>query len=342
MRFLVLGAGTQGSAAAYDLLSVEGGSEVTIADLDLGGLHPALTPHLGGRLRTVVLDANCSSEVLAAMEGADGVLSALPYYFNAEMARLALDSGCHFTDLGGNTAVVEEQQKLDARARSLGLSIVADVGLAPGMVNVLAQGGIDRLESTESVRMWVGGLPQHPRPPLNYQIVYSLEGMLDYYVTPAEILRAGRRVTVEALSGLETVDFPPPIGPPRGLLHRRGGFDAARALRRTDRHLGVQDAPVSRPCLHNAHDPRSRAAERPGDRLRRHTGQPSALLHTAGHPPPHQQRRRRHGRARASRQRASLPTGRPASATMSWTATTPRPGSPQWPELPDSRSRSSR
>ena len=212
MKFLVLGAGTQGSAAAFDLLARDRDCEVVIADLRTDALHPALEPWLGDRLTTVRANANCESEVAAAMEGAAAVLCAFPYYFNHDMARLALDAGAHFTDLGGNTAIVERQRGLDSRARAAGLSIVPDVGLAPGMVNILAQGGIDRLDATDSVKLRVGGLPRHPRPPLNYQIVYSLEGMLDYYVTPAEILKDGERTTVEALSELETLDFPDPVG----------------------------------------------------------------------------------------------------------------------------------
>ena len=212
MKFLVLGGGTQGSAAAYDLLHSDPDCEVVIADLRTDALHPALQPWLGGRLAAVRANATCEWEIAAAMEGAVAVLCAFPYYFNYDMARLALDAGAHFTDLGGNTAIVERQRGLGARAREAGLSIIPDVGLAPGLVNILAQGGIDRLDTTDSVRLWVGGLPQHPRPPLNYQIVYSLEGMLDYYVTPAEILKDGRRTTVEALSEIETLDFPEPIG----------------------------------------------------------------------------------------------------------------------------------
>jgi len=212
MKFLVLGGGTQGSAAAFDLLRRDQDSEVVIADLRTDALHPALQPWLGNRLATVRANATCEWEIAAAMKGAVAVLCAFPYYFNHDMTRLALEAGAHFTDLGGNTAIVGEQRKLDGAARERGISLVPDTGLAPGMVNVFAQAGIDAVDSADAVRLWVGGLPQDPRPPLNYEILYSLEGMLDYYVTPAVILRDGKRTQVEALSEVEHLDFPEPIG----------------------------------------------------------------------------------------------------------------------------------
>jgi lysine 6-dehydrogenase len=90
------------------------------------------------------------------------------------------------------------------------------------MVNILAAEGIRRLDAVEAVRLFVGGLPQHPRPPLNYNIVYSLEGVLDYYTSPSWVLRNGRLETVEALSDLETVEFPEPVGPLEA-FHTAGG-----------------------------------------------------------------------------------------------------------------------
>jgi lysine 6-dehydrogenase len=69
----------------------------------------------------------------------------------------------------------------------------------------------------------VGGLPQSPEPPLNYQIVYSLEGALDYYTTPSWILRGGRPVQVDALSELEPVEFPAPVGTLEA-FHTGGGI----------------------------------------------------------------------------------------------------------------------
>ncbi len=212
MRFLVLGGGTQGTAAAFDLLRDESVTEVMLADLEAGEPHPCLRPHVGARLKLVDADATDAARIATLMEGMTGVLCALPYYFNLPMAELAIESGVHCADLGGHTAIVKQQCALDDKARARGVSIVPDCGLAPGMVHIFAQGGIDSMDSVEAVRLWVGGLPQRPKPPLNYEIVYSLEGMLDYYVTPATILRDGRQTTVAALSGLESVEFPTPVG----------------------------------------------------------------------------------------------------------------------------------
>ena len=128
-------------------------------------------------------------ESVRLMREHNAAMCALPYYFNEPMTRAAIEAGCHFADLGGNTEIVMHQKKLHEEARAKGLSIIPDCGLAPGMVNILAAEGIRRLDQTESVRIYVGGLPQHPEPPLNYQIVYSLEGALDYYTTPSWVLR---------------------------------------------------------------------------------------------------------------------------------------------------------
>jgi lysine 6-dehydrogenase len=121
-----------------------------------------------------------------------------------------VEVGTHFCDLGGNTEIVFQQKALGEQARAAGRSVVADCGLAPGMVNILAQLGIDRVRADgarpTAVRIFVGGLPQQPEGVLNYQIVYSLEGVLDYYTTRSWVVRGGRREEVDALSEIERVD----------------------------------------------------------------------------------------------------------------------------------------
>jgi lysine 6-dehydrogenase len=223
MRMLVLGAGLQGSACAYDLLQNKAVEEVRLADIHVEHLPPFLAPLSGHRLIPTPLDVRDHEAVLALMRQSNAVMSAIPYYYNLTLAKLAAEAGVHFCDLGGNTEIVFKQKELDERARAKGVTIVPDCGVAPGMVNILAQDGISQLDSVSAVRIFVGGLPQHPEPPLNYQIVYSLEGVLDYYTTLSWVLRDGRRTQVKALSELERVQFAAPLGELEA-FHTAGGL----------------------------------------------------------------------------------------------------------------------
>ena len=223
MRMLVLGAGLQGSACAYDLLQNDDVTEVRLADLHTAHLPHFLGPYSGKRLIPTPIDVRDHEAVGALMREADAVMSAIPYYFNLNMAKQAVAAGVHFCDLGGNTEIVFAQKELDSAAAAKGITVIPDCGLAPGMVNILAQHGISQLDTIEEVKIFVGGLPQHPEPPLNYQIVYSLEGVFDYYTTLSWIIRDGIRTQVKALSEREIVEFPAPLGELEA-FHTAGGL----------------------------------------------------------------------------------------------------------------------
>ena len=223
MRMLVLGAGLQGSACAYDLLQRPEVERVTLADLHPLRAPPFLLRKKDRRLVVARLDARRAADLRRRMQRHDAVMNALPYYFNYPIAKAAVSAGLHYCDLGGNTEIVQKQRTLDARARKKGVSVIPDCGLAPGMVNIIAAEGIRRVGDAQSVKIFVGGLPQKPEPPLNYQIVYSLEGALDYYTTPSWVLRGGRPERVDALSELETVQFPSPVGTLEA-FHTGGGI----------------------------------------------------------------------------------------------------------------------
>jgi lysine 6-dehydrogenase len=223
MRMLVLGAGLQGSACTYDLLQNPEVTQVRLADVRFDHLPEFLKPHSGPRLIPTTLDVRDREAVLALMRESDAVMSAIPYYFNLALAECAVEAGVHFCDLGGNTEIVFQQKALAEQASAKGVTIIPDCGVAPGMVNILAEHGIRQLDSVESVRIYVGGLPQDPQPPLNYQVVYSLEGVLDYYTTLSWVLRKGQRTQVTALSEREPVEFPAPVGTLEA-FHTAGGL----------------------------------------------------------------------------------------------------------------------
>jgi lysine 6-dehydrogenase len=223
MKMLVLGAGLQGCACAHNLLQHDDVESVTIADLNPNRLPTFLAPLTGKRLKAVPFDASDYPAVVDLMRGHDAAMCALPYYFNEPMTRAAIDGGAHFSDLGGNTEIVFQQKKHHQAALAKGVSVIPDCGLAPGMVNILAAEGIRRLDQARSVKIYVGGLPQQPEPPLNYQIVYSLEGALDYYCTPSWVLRGGKATQVDALSEIEAQEFPKPVGTLEA-FHTGGGI----------------------------------------------------------------------------------------------------------------------
>jgi len=223
VKFLVIGAGKQGTACAFDLLQRPATERVVLADRDLTHLPAFLDSWKGGALALERLDLQDEKAVAVAVGGVDAVLSAAPYYFNFELARAAVKAGVHFADLGGNTEIVVRQRTLGAEAEKRGVSVIPDCGLAPGMVNILAAEGIRRLDETDSVKIFVGGLPQKPEPPLNYMVVYSLEGAFDYYTSPSWVLRDGKRTQVEPLSEIEHVVFPDPIGKLEA-FHTGGGI----------------------------------------------------------------------------------------------------------------------
>jgi lysine 6-dehydrogenase len=223
MRLLVLGAGLQGTACAFDLLNNPSVERVTLADVQVSSLPAFLAPFAGARLVTAALDVRDADAVRALMRDCDGVMSAIPYYFNFPLAQLAVEMGVHFTDLGGNTNIVRQQETLHDAAVAKGVSVVPDTGVAPGMVNIVAQHGIDQFETVEQVQLFVGGLPQDPEPPLGYQIAYSIEGMLDYYTTPSLVMRDGTLQEVRALSEIETVRFAEPLGDLEA-FHTAGGL----------------------------------------------------------------------------------------------------------------------
>jgi lysine 6-dehydrogenase len=212
MKILVLGAGRMGLGAAYDLAhNSPDVRAVTVADLDAERARAVVAAVGGEKLAPAQIDVNDHAQTVALMRGHDAVVSCVTYFHNLQLARAAIEARTNFCDLGGNNAVVAAELALDTEARAAGINVIPDCGLAPGMVSVLAAHGAARFDELEAIHIRVGGLPQQPRPPLNYQIVFSVEGLINEYVERARVIRDGRIVEVESLSEVELLSFPAPF-----------------------------------------------------------------------------------------------------------------------------------
>jgi lysine 6-dehydrogenase len=58
--------------------------------------------------------------------------------------------------------------------------------------------------------IYVGGNPVHPKPPLNYRIVYAVNSLLDFYERKVPVFKDGKIRELEPLSGIESISFPAP------------------------------------------------------------------------------------------------------------------------------------
>ncbi|MHC4956729.1 MAG: saccharopine dehydrogenase family protein [Planctomycetota bacterium] len=215
MRYIVLGAGRQGLAIAYDLAEFGGADVVTVVDSDpkavRDGVRRLRKLAKGTEFRAVkrALDLKGSPKLL---RGNAVAVSALPYRFNPGWARAAVSAGVSFCDLGGNTALVKEALKLNAAARKARVTIVPDCGLAPGLSNVLAAIAVAEVPNARHVQVRCGGLPVEPKGPLGYSLLFSIEGLTNEYMGQAVVLRNGKITRIEAFTECEPFRGPAKLG----------------------------------------------------------------------------------------------------------------------------------
>jgi lysine 6-dehydrogenase len=205
-----------GSAAAFDMARSHGVTSVTLADADIERAQEAakliLRAHgkKSSPVRAISLDAADETSCAALMREHDAALSAVPYFYNVGLARAAIGAGCHFADLGGNNTVVRKTLAMSAEAERNRIGLAPDCGLSPGMASILAGDLVRRLHKElkprpssapktkqrpkppiDALKLYVGGLPTKPKPPFEYQLVFSVEGLINEYVEPARVLKTG-------------------------------------------------------------------------------------------------------------------------------------------------------
>src|ERR1700741_4731118 len=211
MKILVIGSGMMGSALAYDAAHSTGVEKVFLADIDPERAATVATS-IGSKVESKKLAINYYDDVVELMKRADVAIGATSYSHNILLTKAAIEAGPHFCDLGGNMDVVDRQIAMNAEAKQADVCILPNCGLAPGLACVVAAGGAKKFSSITSVHIRVGGLPQRPQPPLNYQLVFSAEGLINEYLEPAEVIRNGEVRTVPSMIDLEELEFPPPFG----------------------------------------------------------------------------------------------------------------------------------
>ncbi|HVT11305.1 MAG TPA: saccharopine dehydrogenase C-terminal domain-containing protein [Fimbriimonadaceae bacterium] len=207
--FAILGAGMQGTAVAYDLAKHADPEHILMGDMDLeqAERNASRVNSLLDRnvCRAHTADALDPESLHKFLEPVDVVVSCVPYWMHPRVAAVAVKAGTHMCDMGGDTAVTWETLKHDEEAKAAGVTIAPDTGLAPGLVNNLAAFFMESLDETETIKLYCGGLPQHPKPPLNYKLVFNIEGLVTEYSHRADVIRNRMVVQVDTLDEVENI-----------------------------------------------------------------------------------------------------------------------------------------
>ncbi len=232
-NFAVLGAGMQGTAAAYDLAKFGNAAKIKMGDVSLDQANKS-----AWRVNDLVGSAICSPHQVNATDAAslaeflvdvDVLLSCVPYYMHPQIAKIAIETKTSMVDLGGNTEVTMETLAMDEAAKSAGVTLVPDTGLAPGLVNSIGMYLVESMDSCESVKLYCGVLPQNPKPPFNYKLTFNVEGLVTEYDFQAVTLKQGEICLVDTLTELEDLTIEE-LGPMEAFVTSGGTSTAPYTL----------------------------------------------------------------------------------------------------------------
>ncbi|MGQ9624468.1 MAG: saccharopine dehydrogenase C-terminal domain-containing protein [Candidatus Bathycorpusculaceae bacterium] len=205
MKVLVLGCGNIGSVAAEDLANSLSSMEIVVGDINANKARAVAKKIDVENVSWIRLDTANRKELFLALEDFDLVMGFLPGKLGYSLVEACIEVGKNLVDV---SYMAENPLALNDKAERKGVTVVPDCGLAPGISNILVGHAAKQFDKVQIVHVMVGGLPENPVPPLGYIITWSAESLIDEYTRRARIVKGGKKVVVDALSGLEEVDFP--------------------------------------------------------------------------------------------------------------------------------------
>lgn len=202
MKMIVLGCGLVGRPMAVDLAS-ETGYEITIVDRNREALEALAIDH--PNIKTIHCDLGNPKSIGPLIADHDLVINAVPGFMGFQTLRAIIDAGKDVVDIAFYS---ENPFDLDALAKEKGVMAIVDCGVSPGMSNLLIGHVHKQLDRTDSILIYVGGLPEVRHWPFEYRAVFSPMDVIAEYTRPARYVENSTLVTRPALSDPELIDFP--------------------------------------------------------------------------------------------------------------------------------------
>ncbi len=213
VKFLVLGgSGIQGAASAWDLLHMHPDAQLVLAGRTEKDLRETAEWLDSDRVEVSAVDVTDRQALvqLIQQKSCRTVISSVPWAVCIPPVEAAVEAGAHFVDFGlyQNREFDDRMDEFDRRAREAGVTVIPSVGVAPGLTNMVAAHGAAKLDCVDAVKIYVGGIPEEPEPPLDYKAVWSLEGVWTQFFEECRLIRDGQLTSVDPCSELEELDLP--------------------------------------------------------------------------------------------------------------------------------------
>jgi saccharopine dehydrogenase-like NADP-dependent oxidoreductase len=211
MKICILGAGLQGRIVAQDLVANK--HQITILDNNKTNLSKVIKSN---KIQTKLFDVTKNKELIKFITNFDIIVGALPADLGFYSMHCALAAGVDMADMSYSS---EDPFRLDKIARQKKVRIIPDAGFAPGLSNILIGEAYQEFNKkiihrgteknrVDNIRILVGGMPQNPIPPFNYNYTWSPNDLVAEYTRPARIVNNYKEIIVEALSGVESLSVP--------------------------------------------------------------------------------------------------------------------------------------
>jgi len=197
-NIIVLGSGLVGGPMARDLATE---FNVSLADISKKALIKAI-----GDFPITGIESDLSKEenVRELIKDFDLVINAVPGHMGFKTLETVIDSGKNIVDIA---FFPEDLLLLDELAKEKGVIAISDIGVAPGMSNILTAFAASQLEKTFKVKIMVGGLPKNRQLPWEYKAVFSPSDVIEEYTRPARVVRGSKEIAVPPLGERELLNF---------------------------------------------------------------------------------------------------------------------------------------
>jgi len=205
MKILTIGCGYIGSVLVRHLSERIPSAEIVVSDESREAIEKATSSIGRGNVKPLQLNIRDYDRLVKAAENFDILVGLAPGRLGYKTVEAAIDAGVNMVDL---SYMREDPMTLNDRALKAGVTVIPDCGVAPGLSHILVGRAVSMLDKVKDVFILVGGIPQNRVPPLDYKVTWCVEDLIEEYVRRPKIVKNGRTIEVEALDGLEEVDFP--------------------------------------------------------------------------------------------------------------------------------------